>query len=70
MSKRSTVTVQGVAAPVIAGRVNSRTGAEYEYSSISAFAELELGNVNRRRTVSRLLNAGGGVVDGWNVRYA
>lgn len=68
MSKTITGT-QGIARPIIAGKLSSRVGKEYEYSSVSAFAEIELGNANLRRSVSRRLNAGGGVVAGWNVRY-
>lgn len=62
--------VQGMAMPVIASKTNSRSNTEYEYTSISIFAKMELGSVGKRRTVSRRCEDGGGVVDGWNVRFA
>jgi hypothetical protein len=61
---------QGIARPVIASKSTSRAGTEYEYSSVKAFAEMELGNANLRRTVARRCDDGGGSAHGWNVRYA
>lgn len=60
---------QGIARPVVASKVNGRSSASYEYSSVKAFAEIELGYASARHTVTRRCNHGGGVVKGWNVRY-
>ena len=60
---------QGIARPVIASKVTDRATYEYEYESVKAFAEIELGNPNLRRTVARRCDEGGGIAHGWNVQY-
>ena len=69
MSTKSYV-MQGIAAPVIASKLTGRSQSEYEYSSIKAFAEIELGGDGKRGKVTRRLKAGGGIVEGWAVRLA